>query len=256
MSNVLKGIKIGAVANRSGHNDHQTLRALAQSVCAMRLADFAALTDNSTGTAQSPVPVDSGSLAALADFTAIAASGTNLAPKAGVDTAIGKVNGALKTLQVRIHAMIDAAAASKCTYNGGGTDGAGTVAAMDKTFTAVNGSGSNAASAANLQAYLVAARNAMAAITVDLNRARVAAGFKPVRYASLGHTLTPTTVAALAANTGTGVDGANAGANAGVANTEANTVFTALANNVATLAAAVNEVAADGPVMAVTAVAN
>lgn len=190
-----------------------------------------AITDNSTGVA-------AGTLAAVPVVpTKGEGDGSNLAPRAAFNTAIGKVDNAINVLAKYLNdEVLTPLSMPTITLNGGTVAVPGTVPALDKALTATDGSTNTAMLRSEAFAQLSIARNNLATVVKAYNMIATAIG---------GTTL--------ADNTGGKADSelelvtqgtaATAVATADVAttdcalDTEVDASLTALANNIATLAA-------------------
>lgn len=208
----------------------QAVRSLAQATAKIQASAITAITDNSGGTETSPA------IAAIPNVTAFTVTGTDLAPKAGFDTGLGAIKNALKTISVVADTTADAVSVPKVTYNGAGTDGSGTVAAISAALTAVDGGTDNGLAFAGTNDLLLTYKNAVASLAGQISRIRVAVGLSELTDNSGGSYAG--TVAALTATTGTGVDGTSL---SGVEEEDAEAVLAAFKNAVATLAEALNE---------------
>lgn len=228
-------IKVGSTNIASGASAHQAMRRMIQFTAAVRLSQETGFTDNSTGVS------GAGTISAITVPVAAAVSGTNLAPKAGLDAALVTVQNALRTEQSKITALGTILnIQNPFTYNGGGTDGNGTIAAITKTVTAVDGTGNTGAAYAGTLLAYQSLTSAISSIVREFNKVAIASGYTVITDNS-GGSAAVATVPALVVNTGTGVTGSSAvGATASVTKANADAMLVSLANAVATIAAATN----------------
>lgn len=204
----------------------QTLEQLLAGVTATQAAitvsalALTALTDNSTGSAAAKFTIPEKAVA-------IAASGSNLAQKAATETALGKVKNALATLYTRANAVATGLGLETSTYVGGGTDGAGTVAALDKSVTGAT----TGAALVEYEANRLAINGNLTTLKGFVDRLANAVGIKDLADKA-GQT------GAHVAITGT----VGTAAAPGVSKAKVDADLTAWANNVAILAAKLNAI--------------
>lgn len=187
-----------------------------------------AVTDNSGGVANGSNPPV---LTRAGEATAVANAGTNLAQKASTEAALGTVRNALATLFAKTATANTKLGLNPVTYNGGGADGNGTVAAVTKSVTAdavgVNANGYNAATKAiNDALYTLAVLISRVAVATGTRRLDVSS-FSAASQSLLG------SVPAISTDTGTA-------ASPGVSKAKVDADLTVFANDVATLAAKLN----------------
>lgn len=213
--------------NDLAYSDRDILRALAQSVARSIAEPIASLTDSSGGVAST-----TRTLTASSALTDVAASGSNLATKASADAALLTVKDALATCFTKANAVATALGLPTVTYNGGGTDGAGTIAAITVASTA----GTTGIPAANANIMLTAVRNAIYNLAVLVNKLCAAVGAKRLKvtsYKGVGNW--QATIAAIAALTG-------ANAAPAVSKAALDVELAKMQVNIATIAARINDV--------------
>jgi len=211
---------------------HEVVRVLAQDAALTKGAAVADLTDNSGGTS------GSGVVAAVGTVTAFTVTGTDLTPKAGFDAELAKVKNALRTVQAKLEGVATATGVTLgYTYSGGGTNGAGTIAAISDALTEVTGDSSGGLAFAGTNDLVTTYKNAIATLIAGANKVRTAAGLSAIVDNSGG--LFQPTVAVLAAASGAGVDGTSL---SGVEGTDGEAILTKLRNAVATLAEGITDV--------------
>jgi hypothetical protein len=237
---IVQIIELGVAQTQPDHiNVSRAIAALAQEGARARVAAAApaALTDSSTG-----VAIDVFTLAAvIAPTNGLKDGVAEFAPKAGFDTAIGLVEDAHSELGVKTSALIaligGSTAADVAAYaSAAAVDD--TIAAMSKALTGVT---SNCVDAVTGKQQIVIARNNQAALASAINWCRTAMGLLPltdgtggifdkavgVDWASVAQVATGTAVTANGAATLTDVS--------------TDLALDALADNVASMAAALNE---------------
>lgn len=192
-----------------------------------QVAQATALTDNSTGVA--------GAVALVGPVADEAASGTNLADKATTESALGSVRSALNTLFAKANTAAGKLGLAAVTYNGGGTNGGNTVAAVSKSVTGA----ATGAQAAEFNGVVADLNTGFYILGSLVNRLCVATGEAGVDMSAVKGLEYANTVAAIATATGTA-------ASPGVTKAAADAALTTFANNVATVAVALNAVI-DGP---------
>jgi hypothetical protein len=207
------------------------MRAMAQRLAlglAVGVSDFTA--DNSGGTDGTGTI---GAIALPAGFTSV---GTDLSPKAGLETALGTVRNAISTVLAQANLVAAATGADAAVDNTGGTSGAGTIAAVTVATTAVTGASGNGAAATGTIEVLTNTRNALAQLAQYVNTLCVATGQTKLVDNSGGDAGTAgKTFAALSTDTGTATpDGASL---SGIEDTAGEAFLTGCANAIATIAA-------------------
>lgn len=213
--NMLKGIAIG-----------EARRALDFGLAEKPIA--ADITDSSTGTSDGTVKA----VAIPALFTS-GGAGT-CAPKAGFDTALGKLDDAFESLGTEINKARRKLGLTLLTLNGTAAT-PGTIAALDKTLTGVDG-GTLCVNGTDARARITSARNNLATLALALNDVMVYCGRAPITDNSGGTASASYVIEDLAA-TGAGNDGT---ANQTIADSTMDTALTAIADGIAGLAAKLN----------------
>lgn len=221
----------------------EAIKGIAQTFAARAasgIADFTA--DNSGGTPGSE-------LANVADFTLSVVSGTNAVAKAEMETSFGQVRDALSEIIAKVNAVRavvpDAFAALTDSTGGAGADG--TIAAIDATGTGVN---SAMASCAGANTVLAVLRSRTAQVAHYVNKLSVATGQEPLTDNITSNLAADaqwgTVVSAISTDTGTATNGSDTtAANAIVLVTEFDERVGALADAVASMAAALDAITAD-----------
>lgn len=194
---------------------------------AIALSDFTA--DNSTGTD------GSGTVANIPIPAAYTSAGTDLAPKAGTETALGTLKNAIAVVLEKANAVATATGVPTKTDSTGGTIAtSGTIPAVTKLTTAV-ATGSGVAHATGKPVY-AAFKKALHNLALFTNELAVACGQSEmaINIDSAGdYTLDTRSFPALSTNTGTAEDGS---ALSGVADTASEAFLAAGANAIATIA--------------------
>jgi hypothetical protein len=197
---------------------------------AKALAD---ITDSSTGTsgantaAAVPIP---------ALFTSV---GTDAAPKAGTETALGTHKNALTTMVAAANVILVAIGLAAKGAATGGTDGAGTVAAMTKTVTAVAGSAGTGVNGAGGIADMIALRNDLHRLVRVTNEVAQAVGL-PLITNNVGGEASSLNFSALSTDTGTAATAPQAAALGTLSKVGVDAFLLASANVIATCAAKLN----------------
>lgn len=217
----------------------QAVAALAQEAARARVAASApgAFIDNSGGTAAS-----GNALAAIVTPTIAAVNGVvEMAPKAGFDTAIGKIEDAHEEIGSKINefiALIAPGAADMAAFSEAASADE-TIAALDLTLTATTATNAALDATTGIQQINIA-RNNQASLASAINWCRVAMGLAPITDNSGGmFTKTPgadwpaVDQAATAAVAGSGENS--------LTDTTVDAALTALGNNIASMAAALDE---------------
>lgn len=220
---------------------HDAIVRLAQDNARLRLESsaFSDLTDSTGG---SFVP---GS--ALASVTVpnayVRVSGSDLSPKAGFDTALGKIANVEASLADAFNRAIATLVGKKALSFSLGTVST-TLNSLDQTLSGVDGSGTNAVDAVTGRDRLVKAAKNQNTLVYHFNRIASAVGHKMLAYpyseGIYGGGEDTSTLAALS-STGTGVSGA-AVATASLNDTLVDTFLTTLTANYARIAFAYNEI--------------
>lgn len=206
---------------------------LARNLVAQRSASLTDLTDNSTGTAGGSGTARTLSVVAVpAPFTEV---GTASAPKAAFDTALGKIADAVKELSTRINAYNTFLGLPALTDNGGGTAADGTIAAMDKTVTAV---ASLCLDATTGREKIAAVGAALDILSIGAKRITTACG-GPTLTGRCGTGLVSTLTIPVFGTTGASTSGAN---NTTLSKVGVDAALLAAANNVATLTALLSSI--------------
>lgn len=203
------------------------IRGLAQDNARRAVADASVpdYVDSSTGTAGS-------SVVPLPDPATVNASSSALgAPKAGLDTAIGKQNAALVALAENMNKARVRLGLPAITYTGTPAT-SGTIPAQDKTLTAAQGNAT--ATAASVNASLAAAENGIFVVARGMEEVLNAVGVKPPVSTLTGKRSPDPVIGVIPATvaSSTGSDAAN--------NSQAVAALVAFANDVATLASVWN----------------
>lgn len=222
---------LSKVYDADGDGLGPVVHGMLQTIGRLVAANVTDLTDSSSGTS------NGNTVAAIPSLAAYTTAGTDLSPKAGWDTAMGKVRNAIATLAAQVNTIHAKLPVGALTDNSGGTSGAGTVAALDKTLTAVDGTDNTGLAYASAQAQVVAFRNAISELIVAVNKVAVATGKTALTDSTGGTPAYTATIPALTATSGSGVTGAAAN---GVADTVGDATLTAFAHAIATIAAKLN----------------
>lgn len=220
------------------HFLHDAVVALAQSAARARVAASApaAMTDNSSGTADGAFGLE----AVVTPVEGIVDGVISFSPKAGFDTAITAIAAANKELIAKANALlvlITGTSGVRITATTGGTND-GTIAAITHALTAAT---SACVAAAKGKLEINKARNMQATIQSALNYCRVAMGLAPASDNSGG--IFDRTIAGWdidsqeSASTGT----AAAATEATLTDASADAALLALTNNIASMAASVNQ---------------
>lgn len=189
------------------------------------------LTDSSTGVAAA-------TLAAINTQNArVAASGSNLAPRAAFNTAIGKANNAIAVLRDYLNTNALALLGVPQLSGGNGTVAvAGTIPAQDKVLTATDGSSDAAMLRSEFNAAIVTLRNNLATIVRSYNTVATAVGGLTLSDLT-GGSASPTGVLVNSVTAGTAVLTASVAAGDLATDAAVDAALTAFAADVATVAA-------------------
>ena len=211
------------------------VRGMAQHLALSVAGQVTDLTDNSGAAAANGV------IEAVGLNTLAVLGTTDCAQKAALEAAYGTVLNGLSTMITQVNlirAKVPAFAA--LTDSTGGTDGAGTIAAVTLS---VSGVGASLASAAGANTTLTLIKNRIAQLTIFVNKLATATGQTLVVDSSGGAKSYGTTFAAVSTNTGTAVSGADVTvANAAIKATDASAKLAILGNAVKELATKLNAI--------------
>lgn len=219
------------------------IRGLAQYDAAGIAKAIADMTDNSTGASGGNVA------AALAVPMAFTSAGTDAAPKAGTDTALTALRSAITTVATSALAINNAIGMDAFTISTGGTNGAGTVAALTKTVTAVAGSAGTGCGYATTAALLTQYRTELARLVKVVNVIAVGVGLTPITNSVGPDTGSNNNFAALGVDTGTAATAPQAAASGTVSKAAMDTFLTGAANTIATCVAKLNAATSDARVI-------
>jgi hypothetical protein len=209
------------------------IRKLAQDLARMRIDQIGDLTDSTGGTAVYPANIVNLTGSGLAAFTE---SGTASAPKAGIDTAIGKISNNMAVLARFLNTINAPLGLPLITDSTGGTVAtAGTMPALDLTTTAVSSACVDVVSA---RLQFQAIKRNMVRLWGYVNRVAVAVGETKMTSALSGVTFDGLALEALG-NTGSSVAGTSLST---IANASTNTELTAIGANLATMAKFLNDI--------------
>lgn len=212
------------------------LRALAQYQAATIAKGLADITDSSTG-------VSGGNTAAAAALpAAFTSAGTDAAPKAGTETALGTIRDGITVIADRIQSIIKPAIDldARTVSTGGTIAVAGTVPAATKTVTAVAGSAGTGIAYDTGIVLLRSYRNELTRLVAATNEVAVATGLTPITNNVGGDVGTGRTHLALTTDTGTAATAGEAAALGTMSKTDVDAFLTAAANVLATCAAKLN----------------
>lgn len=239
----LKYSGAGKVHDQGEEGLSSVIRKLAQDSARTKLSGSADITDSSGGTA-------AGGLEAQAGTTMLphTESGTNSAPKAGFDTATGKIANAQATLAGSLNTIFTDLGLDLITDNTGGTDGAGTIALLDLALIAAS---TLLVDEVTGRAVLEVIKTNTARLAGACNRVAVATGNTKIDFSLLGAGFDGgiITLDAIGA-TGASVDGTG---NSTLSDVDVDAELAAIANNVADMAAFLNAITgtAQGPLQVV-----
>jgi len=198
---------------------------------AISAPSITAMTDSSTGTASVANPPAVPNMVLPVAFTHV--TGSDLAPKAGFDTAMAASYDAAITVAEWLNTVRARLDMAPITYTGTPSV-SGTIAAQSKALTGVDGSGTNAVAAVSGIAELTKARANLRVIIRAANEVLNAVGGTPItRYEPKNDGLALTANAA----TATGVAGTS-GAQS-LSDTAVDAILVQFANGYATVAAKV-----------------
>lgn len=209
---------------------HQALTQMAQktAIDALVAAAHADFTDNSGGTANQAVEA----VTVPSPFTV---TGTDAAPKAGFDTALGTYNNAYAVIADTLNDVLPIVGLPTITDNTGGTVAiADTIAVVTTALTAVDGTGSNALDEVTGRARIQTLINNGSTCLRVLNAMSQAVGATTLADNSGGSPDVGNTWALeAAAASGAGVDGT---ALSTLSDTAVDAALAAIANNIAEIA--------------------
>ena len=183
------------------------------------------LTDSSGGTASGTNTL----VAASTSLTNTANSGTNLAQKASTETALSAAKDALLELATKANEYATKLGITGLTWNGGGTAADGTIGSIGVSVTAA----STGAKATETNAIFGAINVATYKLGTLVNKLAIATGKTPLVLTALRTTFT-STVSTLSTDTGTAAD-------PGLTKAAVDAELAKVRNNVATIAAKLNE---------------
>lgn len=208
------------------------IRGLAQDNARSKLEaeSISSVTDSTGGTASAAYTI-----AALTLPPAYTVSGTTASPKAGFDTAIGKLANAADSLAAYMNPYRASLGLPKIVLGNGTVTSA--IPSLDTDLTAVTGSGNTAVAAESGRAQLVIAKNNFSTLARAVNDFAAALGMEPIVDASGGSALNG--VLSDSAATATGVAGTALGT---LQDSAVDTFLQTIANNYATLIAYLNNV--------------
>lgn len=233
------GVKIEKLTYSGAGNVHSqgdiglssVIRKLAQDNARTRINLFTDLTDNSTGVAVYPAVLAAQSGKDVAAFTE---TGTASAPKAGFDTAIGKVANAMAVLAEHMNRINASLGLPLIVDSTGGTVAtAGTIPALDKALTAVS---SNCLDVVTGRARLETIKTNMGRLFVFANRIAVAVG-ETKMTSSLGTNGDGSNTLDAIAASGSSVDGTD---DSTIADSVVDAELDTIADNIATIASFLN----------------
>lgn len=223
---------------------------LAASQALISASTAADITDNSSGSA-------TGTLAALTSATPAVVGTNDAAQKAALETQLALVVDGLKEVVAQINVIrAKVPAFDALTDSMSGTAADGTIAAISH---ALSGVGSSMASATGFNTFLAAASIRISQAAYFTNHLLTACGKTNLVDSTGSHNkVYSTTFAAISTSTGSAASGADTGStNAIVKVADANAKLLVMKNSIASLAAKLNALTADGnatPVPVVVAV--
>jgi hypothetical protein len=236
---------VGAAKVYSSESDSLTnvIRGLVQDLARSRIDNGSALTDNTAGVAVYPYALGVQAGSTMATHTD---SGTDSAPKAGFDTAVGQIANGMAVLAKSMNILGAAIGAPQLVDNTGGTVATtGTLPAITSTLSAASG-GTNAVDAVSGLATLGVLKTNMAILTGHMNRIATAVGYPDsVSFGSFTPGFPGTDTLALVSASGTGVPGS--AANSTLQNTVVEAELVTIAANLATIAALWNGIVGGNP---------
>ena len=231
-------IELGvAQVNLNAVDTGLALAALAQENTRNRIAAAAigATADASGGTADPNY-----TLGAIVTPTTGTVNGADtFADKTGFDAAITSLNGSHATIRDAVNAVL-AAIQGGAAY-GRQVQDPGVAAAAIAAITPLAGATAGAVDSATAIQQLVTARNNQASLAGAINYCRVASGLEPLRDGSGGKFTKSITAYPMALQDATGAGLTGSGTSLSLEGT--NLALTAIADNIASMVAAVNEVA-------------
>jgi hypothetical protein len=209
-----------------GSNQHLIV-AIAQQHARQAASAVTALTDSSGGTADTARKV----VAVPADLVNAPNAATNLASGATAASTLNLVKDAILELATKANAIAVAIGAPQITYNGGGTAVDGTIAAIGTTTAAATG-----AQKTETNAAILALDNALFTVSRFTSQLALAEG-RPTLVTAKDLGVFSKTVAAITVATGTAAD-------PGVTKAALDAKLALFANNIATVAAKLNDLRA------------
>lgn len=234
MSDTLLATKVNTNAVYGMKHDDvvKALRGLAQDNARNRIevASLTDVTDSTGGTAGTTT-------VAVTTPSAFTVTATDASPKAGFDTATGKLANCAAEFADFLNPILATLGLEQIVQGNGTVGSAGTLAALDLTLTAVDGSGSTALEAVSAAAQIVIARNNQATILRKINEICTAVGDNTLANNTGGTPDKTTFTLDDRAATSAGVDGT---ALSTLSDTAVDAALTALGNNYATMAAHIN----------------
>lgn len=194
-------------------------------------ANLAALTDSSTGTAGSTfTPV-------LTVDTKVVLSGTNLSPRDGFNTAIGVTDNAIAVLATYFNVAFTALGIPLITLGTGNVVTPATIPAQTKTIAGVDGTAGNGMLRFDANAALVRARNNFSTLIRAYNTVAVALGVATIADNTGGSVPGALMVVGAKLTAGTAISAGAVATSDLASKAGIDAALTALANNIATLAA-------------------
>lgn len=210
------------------------IRKVAQDLARTRISSISDLTDNSTGVGVYPAALAAQSGSSVAAFTE---TSTASAPKAGFDTAIGKVGDAMAVIAEHINKINAPLGLPLVVDNtGGAVATSGTIPALDKALTAVS---SNCLDVVTGRLRLETIKVNIARLSGCANRIAVAIGEPKLTMTALGEGFDGSSTLDAIADSGTAVDGTAAST---IADTVVDAELDTIADNIATIAGFLNAI--------------
>lgn len=225
---VNKVYKDGSFSGNDVSSITNVILKLAQQFCHERAASNTVITDNSGGTANTSKTVS----LVESDFENEANSGTSLAQTTDTRGSLTSLRNALATLYAVSNDVASDLGLTQVTYNGGGTNGSGTVAAIDTTITAA----ATGVQASEMNALKVSFNNAIYTLSSQVNELCRATGVEELNIEGLTFGTYSTTIPSIDPNaTGTA-------ASPGVSASSVQAAITQYNNDIATIIARINAV--------------
>lgn len=220
------------------------IRGVAQFQAATVAKTIADMTDNSTGTSGGDTA------AAVVLPTGFTSTGTDAAPKAGTETALTALRSAITTVGNSALAIANAISLDAFTVSTGGTNGAGTVAALTKTVTAVAGSAGTGIGYTTGVAVLSAYRDELSRLIKIVNAVATATGLTEITDNTGGSKGGSFNLAALVTDTGPAATAGQAAASGTMSKAAVDAFLTSAANVIATCVAKLNAATSDARTIA------